>query len=302
MRLARFGPAGREKPGAFDASGRLRDLSDALRDVAAGPGGWPLSPDGLERLRRIDLAAQPPAPEGVRIGCCLADAPNIYGTGLNYSDRAETLGVEPPEAPIFFSKATSALAGPADAIRLPPGADRADFEVELAVVIGEPCYRIPESRALRAVAGYALANDLSERAIQAADGGQWLSGKSLPGFAPLGPWLLTADAVENPQAFRLRAALNGARMQDASTTDMLYSVAELISHLSHRLALRPGDVLLTGTPAGFGLDQTPARFLRPGDRLTLAGAADGLEEGDPDAEDGLGRHDALVSPAPLPTA
>ena len=231
----------------------------------------------MSRLGRLDPADLPLAPDAARLGCCLADAPNIYGVGLNYSDRLQPDSPSAPEFPIFFSKATSALAGPFDALALPPTLRRADFEVELAVIMGADCYRMPESRALDHVAGYALANDLSERNLQAAPGGQWLSGKSLPGFAPLGPWLLTADEVENPQGFRLTASLNGTPMQSASTADMLFSVAELISHLSHRLALRQGDVLLTGTPFGYGLDQSPPRFLRAGDRMTLEGGVDGAD-------------------------
>ncbi len=286
MKLARFGPKGQEKPGLVGPDGRIHDLSGVMSELN-GSGtlsscGWPFSAAGMDRLRRVEPRDLPLVPDTARLGCCLADAPNIYGVGLNFSDRLEPVGTAAPEFPIFFSKATSALAGPSDALALPSSLHRADFEVELAVVIGADCYRTPESVALDHVAGYALANDLSERDLQVAPGGQWLSGKSLPGFAPLGPWLLTADEVENPQNFRITASLNGMPMQSASTADMLFSVAELISHLSHRLALRQGDVLLTGTPFGYGLDQSPPRFLRAGDSVIL--------EGGDDAADGSALH------------
>lgn len=290
MKLARFGPPGQEKPGLLGPDGRIHDLSEELRGVMPSRAGLPLDRTTLEKIAGLAPEDLPPAPEGVRIGCCIADAPNIYGVGLNYEDRLVE-GLEPPlDAPVFFSKATSALAGPFDGLSLPAGAAHVDFEVELAVIIARDGYRIPEWQAFDHVAGYALANDLSERTMQAAPGGQWFAGKSLPGFAPLGPWLVTADEIENPQALRLRSELNGEEMQASSTADMLFSVAELISHLSHLLALRAGDVLLTGTPFGYGLDRTPPRFLTAGDRLVLSGGPDRADGDDwYSGAEGLGR-------------
>lgn len=261
MKLLRYGPEGAERPGMIDAEGRVRDLSGVTGDFA-GPG---VAQAVLAALGQHDPADLPEVTAPGRIGPCLAWVPNFYCIGLNYARHAAETGAEIPSEPIVFNKASSALAGPDDPLPLPPGAETTDWEVELGVVIGAPAYRVSEAEAISVVAGYCTLNDISDRHAQKHRGGQWVKGKSAPGFGPLGPWLVTADEVADPQALGLTLRLNGATVQDSSTADMIFPVAHLISYLSGFLRLMPGDVIATGTPEGVGAGRKPPRYLRAGD-------------------------------------
>ncbi|SIO37781.1 2-keto-4-pentenoate hydratase/2-oxohepta-3-ene-1,7-dioic acid hydratase (catechol pathway) [Rhodovulum sp. ES.010] len=265
MKLLMVGPAGQEKPALMDAEGRLRDLSFKA-GAFAGEG---VSLEALDAIRALDPEALPVLTETPRIGSCLASVPNFHCIGLNYARHAAETGAKPPAEPILFSKATSALSGPYDPVPIPPGSEKADWEVELGVVIGRAAWQVTEAEALAHVAGYCVVNDVSERSFQIERGGQWIKGKSAPGFGPVGPWLVTADEVPDPQALALSLDLNGARVQDSSTDDMIFSVAELISYMSRFFRLVPGDLIATGTPAGVGMGMRPQRFLRPGDVMDL---------------------------------
>ena len=211
-----------------------------------------------------------------RIGACLRDAPNFHCVGLNYVQHAKETGLEIPKEPVLFSKATSAISGPFDPVEIPPGANRVDWEVELGIVIGREATRIAEDAALSHIAGYCVVNDVSERHYQAERGGQWIKGKSAPTFGPIGPWLVTADEVENPQSLDLWLSVNGERRQSSSTSDMIFAVAEIVSYMSWFMTLRVGDIIATGTPEGVGLGQNPPAFLTAGDVVTLG--IDGLGE------------------------
>ncbi|MEL6978951.1 MAG: fumarylacetoacetate hydrolase family protein [Pseudomonadota bacterium] len=278
MKLVRFGALGAERPGLIDGAGALRDLSSVIGDL--GPAS--VSLESLARLGEIDPAAAPLVAEDAygagapRLGAPLRDAPNFFCIGLNYARHAAETGAAPPQEPVVFNKATSALSGPFDPILLPPGAEQADWEVELGVVIGREATRISEEAALGHVAGYLCVNDVSERHFQGERGGQWVKGKSAPSFGKIGPVLATADEVANPQTLRLWTRVNGEPAQDSSTEDMIFDVAMIISYLSHFMTLRVGDVIATGTPEGVGLGRTPPRFLRAGDVVELG--VEGLGE------------------------
>lgn len=272
MKLVRYGDKGGERPGLLDAGGRVRALEGVVDDVA----GDALRPEGLARLAALDAQALPLVETPGRLGPCVGRVGKMLCIGLNYHDHAAETGARPPKEPILFMKASSAIAGPNDPIPLPRGAEKLDWEVELGVVIGAPAKHVSEAEALDHVAGYCIAHDVSERAFQTERGGQWTKGKSCDGFGPLGPWLATRDEIPDPQALRLRCAVNGETMQDGTTADMIFGVAHLVSYLSGFMTLEPGDVIATGTPAGVGLGMKPQRFLKVGDRVTLA--IDGLGE------------------------
>ncbi|MBC2859155.1 fumarylacetoacetate hydrolase family protein [Stappia sp. 28M-7] len=281
MKLVRFGPAGSERPGLVDAQGRIRDLSAHVDDIA----GKTLSDEGLARIAALDPASLPLVEEGARIGPCVGQVGKFVCIGLNYSDHAAESGLDVPPEPIVFMKATSAICGPDDGIELPRGSVATDWEVELAVVIGRHAKYVSEADALSHVAGYCVANDVSERDFQTKRAGQWTKGKSADTFGPLGPWLVTRDEVADPQALGLWLDLNGKRMQTGSTATMIFGVAKVISYLSHMMSLHPGDVISTGTPPGVGMGIKPAPvYLKPGDRLAL-----GI--------DGLGTQNQLVRAA-----
>ncbi|EEX15665.1 fumarylacetoacetate hydrolase family protein [Citreicella sp. SE45] len=265
MKLMRVGPKGQERPTLVDAEGTIRDLSGVVPDFA----GEGVSLEALDRIRALDPVTLPALPEGARIGACLASVPTFHCIGLNYAKHAAETGGKPPREPILFTKASSSLSGPNDAVILPPGSEKSDWEVELGVVIGKPCWQVSEADALSHVAGYCVVNDLSEREWQMERGGQWVKGKSAPGYGPCGPWLVTADEVPDPQALGLSLDLNGKTVQDSDTSDMIFSVAEIISYMSRFMLLVPGDLIATGTPSGVGLGMEPKRFLRPGDSLAL---------------------------------
>lgn len=265
MKLLRFGPKGQEKPGILDADGGVRDLSGKVGDFV----GEGVSFEALDVICNIDINSLPLVESPGRIGACLADVPNFFCIGLNYAKHAAEAGMELPKEPILFSKATSALAGPSDDVVIPRTSEKTDWEVELGVVIGKVASYVSEADALDHVAGYCVINDVSERSFQTERGGQWIKGKSAPTFGPVGPWLVTADEVTDPQDLNLSLKLNGEILQDSNTSDMVFSVRQIISHMSQFMALRPGDIIATGTPSGVGMGMTPQRFLKPGDVMEI---------------------------------
>ena len=265
MKLLRVGPVGQEKPACLDATGVIRDLTG----VAADFEGEGVSIDALEALKGVDLTALPAVEGNPRIGAAVARVETFYAIGLNYAQHAAEAGMEPPKEPILFNKSASCLAGPNDPLTLPKGSEKSDWEVELGVVIGKRAQNVSVEEALSYVAGYCVINDVSERAYQIERGGQWTKGKSAPGFGPVGPYLVTADEVPDPQALGVRLSINGEMVQDNFTSDMIFSVAEIISHMSEFMALVPGDVIATGTPEGVGMGMKPQRFLRVGDVMEL---------------------------------
>ncbi len=267
MKLLRYGPAGRERPGLLAADGSIRDLSGVVRDLSRE---W-LSPEGLARLRSVEVNTLPAISGHHRLGPPVLGVRKIVGVGLNYRDHARESGQPEPKEPVLFLKATSCLCGASDDIPLPPGSTKLDYEAELAVVIGSTARRVSVDRALDHVAGYAVMNDVSEREWQLERGGQWDKGKNFDNFAPLGPWLVTADEVKDPQALRLWCEVNGERRQDSTTADMIFSIPELISYISGCMTLHAGDIITTGTPAGVGLGCKPQpRYLKAGDVVTLS--------------------------------
>ena len=265
MKLLRVGPVGQEKPACLDVTGVIRDLTGVTADFE----GEGVSLDALEALKGVDLSALPAVEGNPRIGAAVARVETFYAIGLNYAQHAAEAGMEPPKEPILFNKSASCLAGPNDALTLPKGYEKSDWEVELGVVIGKRAQDVSVEEALSYVAGYCVINDVSERAYQIERGGQWTKGKSAHGFGPVGPYLVTADEVPDPQALGLRLSLNGEMVQNNFTSDMIFSVAEIIAHMSEFMALVPGDVIATGTPEGVGMGMKPQRFLRVGDVMEL---------------------------------
>jgi 2-keto-4-pentenoate hydratase/2-oxohepta-3-ene-1,7-dioic acid hydratase in catechol pathway len=265
MKLLRYGNKGTEKPGILDANGAVRDLSAHVRDFA----GEAVSLDALDAVRKIDVNSLPVVENPGRIGSCLATVPNFFCVGLNYAKHAEETGAEPPKEPIIFSKASSALSGPFDPVIIPKGSEKSDWEVELGVVIGKTCSYVSEADALDYVSGYCTINDMSERSFQIERGGQWIKGKSAPTFGPVGPYLVTADEVADPQNLNVSLKLNGETVQDSNTNDMIFTVAQIISHMSQFMELQAGDIIATGTPSGVGMGMKPQRFLKPGDTMEI---------------------------------
>jgi 2-keto-4-pentenoate hydratase/2-oxohepta-3-ene-1,7-dioic acid hydratase in catechol pathway len=266
MKLVRFGPAGQEKPGLIDADGGIRDLSGHVEDIA----GAALSRQGLERLRRIDPTSLPAAAAGTRLGPCVGRVGNFVAVGLNYSDHAAETGSPIPAEPILFNKAPSCIVGPNDDTIIPKAAKKVDWEVELAIVIGERASYVHANNALDYVAGYCVCNDVSEREFQIERGGTWSKGKGCPTFGPLGPWLVTADEIPDVQNLSMWLDVNGKRMQTGSTKTMIFDCAQIVSYTSHFMILEPGDVITTGTPPGVGLGMKPPRYLEAGDVVTLS--------------------------------
>ncbi len=265
MRLVRFGPAGQEKPGLVDAGGGIRDLSGVIPDVI-GPS---LSKATLERLKALDPATLPAAPAGARIGPCVGRVGNFIAVGLNFADHAAETGAPIPPEPILFNKAPSCIVGPNDDVIVPRGSSKLDWEVEIAIVIGERASYVAANEALNYVAGYCLCHDVSEREFQIERGGQWMKGKSCPTFGPLGPWLVTPDEVGDVQNLGMWLDVNGQRRQTGSTKTMIFDCAQIVSYTSHFMILEPGDVITTGTPPGVGLGMKPPQFLSAGDVVTL---------------------------------
>lgn len=265
MKLLRFGPKGQEKPGILDDAGHVRDLSGKVEDFA----GAAVSLDALERIRALDVNALPLVENPGRIGCPLASVPNFYCIGLNYVLHAKESNMPEPPEPILFSKASTALSGPFDPVIIPRTSVKSDWEVELGVVIGKSALYVSEDDALDYVAGYCTVNDVSERSFQFDHQGQWIKGKSAPTFGPVGPYLVTADEVGDPQNLRVSLDLNGDTVQDSNTNDMIFTVRQIISHMSQFMELMPGDIIATGTPSGVGLGMNPPRFLKPGDVMEV---------------------------------
>ncbi|MDP4032572.1 MAG: fumarylacetoacetate hydrolase family protein [Pseudorhodobacter sp.] len=265
MKLLRHGPVGAEKPGLLAADGSMRDLSGVVGDI----GGATLSDAGLAVLRALDPETLPLVAASTRLGPCVAGTGKFIAIGLNYADHAAEAGMAVPPEPVIFMKATSAICGPNDPIIIPRGAAKTDWEVELAVIIGTRAKYVTEADAMAHVAGYAVANDVSERAYQIERAGQWTKGKSCDNFGPLGPWLVTRDAVADPQNLAMWLMVNGQKMQNGTTRTMVYGVAHLVSYLSQFMTLHPGDVISTGTPPGVGMGMKPARYLQPGDVVEL---------------------------------
>jgi len=272
MRLLRFGEVGSERPGLLDDAGVIRDLSAVIADLDPTT----LGDSVLDHLRALDPQTLPAVDAAVRIGPCVGRVGKIVCIGLNYTDHAAETGARPPAEPILFMKATSAIIGPNDAVVLPRGSEQTDWEVELGVVIGTRAVDIEPQNALQHVAGYCVVNDISERAFQKDRGGQWTKGKSADTFAPLGPWLVTRDAVPDPNALGLWLDLDGVRQQHGNTANMIFDVPFLVSYVSRFMSLQPGDVIATGTPAGVGLGRSPAVYLRAGNVMRLG--VDGLGE------------------------
>jgi len=274
MKLVRFGAPGREKPGMLDAQGRIRDLSKVIPDIA----GDELLPKGLAKLRKVNVDKLPLVRGTPRIGPCVGKVGNFIAIGLNYSDHAAESGMPVPEEPIIFNKAPTCICGPNDDTMIPKQSAKLDYEVELGVVIGSRARYLAKNKAMDAVAGYCLANDVSERVFQIErSGGQWTKGKGCETFGPLGPWLVTKDEIRDPQLLNMWLTVNGESRQKGSTRTMVFGVAHLVWYCSQFFVLKPGDVIVTGTPPGVGLGFKPEpKFLKAGDVVRLG--IDGLGE------------------------
>ncbi len=272
MKLLRYGPIGHEKPGMLDADGAIRDLSGVVGDIA----GDTLTPEGIATLAAIDPATLPLVDGTPRYGACVGAVGKFICIGLNYSDHAAESGMDVPKEPVIFNKWTSAICGPDDAVEMPRGSTKLDWEVELGVVIGKPGRYIDAADAMAHVAGYCVINDVSEREYQLERGGTWDKGKGCDTFGPIGPWLVTADEVPDPQALRLWLEVDGHQYQDGTTATMVFGVAEIVSYLSRFMSLQSGDVISTGTPPGVGLGQKPPKYLAVGNVMRLG--IDGLGE------------------------
>ncbi len=264
MKLVRFGAPGAEKPGALDAQGRVRDLSLLIPDWTPD---W-LAPARLRALAAIDLEQMPLA-DAARFGVPLAGIRQFVAIGLNYRKHAEEAGLPIPAEPVVFTKALTSLSGADDDIVMPEGSQETDWEIELGFMIGSTARRVAPEQALEHVAGYFLANDVSERDWQIKRNGQWGKGKSFDTFGPIGPWLVTADEIADPQTLAMELRVNGVVKQASNTADMIFSVAQIVSYLSQFMTLLPGDVVITGTPAGVGLGMKPPQFLKKGDVVSL---------------------------------
>jgi 2,4-didehydro-3-deoxy-L-rhamnonate hydrolase len=266
MKLLRYGPKGEEKPGLLDAEGRIRDLSSAIADIT----GDTLAPVSLERLRNLDPGSLPFVPGDPRIGAPIANPQKFIAIGLNYSDHAAESNLPVPPEPVVFTKQVSCLSGPFDDVTIPPESKKSDWEVELGVIMGSRAKNISKSDAPGCIAGYCTVNDVSEREFQAERAGQWTKGKSYDTFGPVGPWLVTADEVKDPQKLRLWLELNGKRVQNGSTATMVYDVYFIVAYVSQFFTLMPGDIITTGTPPGVGMGMKPPRYLQPGDVMRLS--------------------------------
>jgi 2,4-didehydro-3-deoxy-L-rhamnonate hydrolase len=266
MKLVRYGPPGREKPGLIDADGVLRDLSRKVDDIDADA----LAPVSLSGLRKLDTRRLPAVKGRPRLGPCIATPPKFVAIGLNYSDHAKETGSPIPENPVVFFKAQTCIVGANDNIVIPPDSTQLDWEVELGVVIGRTARQVAVKDALRYVAGYCVVNDVSEREFQLKrSASQWSKGKGCDTFGPIGPWLVTSDEVKDPQNLDLWLDVNGERRQTGNTRTMIFGIAELVADVSRYMTLLPGDLITTGTPPGVALGMKPPQWLKAGDVVTL---------------------------------
>lgn len=265
MKLIRFGQSGQEKPGVVDDQGVMREVSRWVSDWS----GEALSEAPWRQWTPQALNQLPEVPEGSRLGPCVGQVGKFICIGLNYSDHAAETGAEVPAEPVIFNKWTSAICGPNDNVEIPRGSDKTDWEVELGVIIGRGGRYIDEADALAHVAGYCVINDVSERAFQLERCGTWDKGKGCDTFGPMGPWLVTADEVADPQQLDMWLEVDGHRYQQGNTRTMIYPVAYLVAYLSQFMSLQPGDVISTGTPPGVGMGQSPSVYLRPGQVMRL---------------------------------
>jgi 2-keto-4-pentenoate hydratase/2-oxohepta-3-ene-1,7-dioic acid hydratase in catechol pathway len=274
MRLVRYGRPGKEKPGLFDDEGRLRDLSGVIADID----GALLNDRALRKLAKVDVKTLPLVRGNPRLGVPVKGVGKFIGIGMNYADHVAETGSAMPTEPVFFTKAISCLNGPDDPIRLPLGSKKTDWEVELGVVIGTRAQYVSEEDALNFVAGYCVVNDVTERAYQFEMGSQWDKGKGCDTFGPVGPFLVTRDEVYDVQDLDLYLELNGKRMQTGNTSQMIFTVAQIVSYVSRFMTLEPGDIITTGTPPGVGMGRKPQRFLKKGDTLRLGIAGLGEQQ------------------------
>lgn len=274
MKLARYGDRGIESPGLIDPDGQLRSIAGVVPDLA----GAGLTPRSLAHIANLDPAALPPVEEGTRIGPCVGAVGKIVCIGLNYSDHAEESGMEVPDEPVLFMKATSAINGPFDDVVLPRGTPKGDWEIELGVVIGTAAKYVTVDEAQSHIAGYCIVNDLSDRAAQLDGTGQWVKGKSADTFAPIGPWLVTADEILDPHNLDLWLEIDGHRYQDGNTRTMIFGVYELVAYVSRFMTLLAGDIISTGTPPGVGLGLDPQKWLQPGNVMRLGISGLGVQE------------------------
>ena len=273
MKLVRYGAPGREKPGMIDANGKLRDLSKVVKDIS----GDTLSPAGLAKLKKLKPDKLPLVKGKPRLGACVSGVGNFIAIGLNYSDHAAEAGMQIPKEPIIFNKAKSCICGPNDNTVIPRDSSKLDWEIELGIVIGQRARYLSKDRALSVVAGYCLANDVSERVFQIERAGQWTKGKGCESFGPLGPWLVTKDEMKDPQNLNMWLDVNGEKRQRGNTSTMIFDCAHIVWCCSQYFILEPGDVIITGTPPGVGLGMKPEpKFLKAGDVVTLG--IDGLGE------------------------
>ena len=282
MKIVRFGPKGSEKPGVLDSAGEIRDVSSFVDDWSYKT----LNKETFAELAKRDINTFPVVSSDTRLGAPVDRVGKIVGCALTYGKHAAEAGLEPPEEPMFLLTAPSAVNGPHDDVVIPRGGSKLDWEVELAVVFGKSGSYIPVEEAMDYVAGYCVGNDVSERVFQLERGTQWTKGKSADTLKPLGPWLVTSDEVTNPNQLDIAMLVNGQTMQSSNTSDMMYSIAELISILSRYVSWQPGDVMMTGTPAGVGYGMNPQVYLKPGD--VMSARIEGLGE----------QHNAVVAYAP----
>ncbi len=280
MRLLRVGELGQERPAVLDNKGQIRDLSSVISDISATT----LEAIAQGALNNLDLSALPAIDKEERIGACISGVGKLIGIGLNYSDHAAEAVMDIPSEPIVFMKATTAICGAGDPIEIPRLGEKTDWEVELGIVIGQRAKYVSVEEANTYIAGYCLVNDISERSFQLEHQGQWVKGKSHDSFAPIGPWLVTRDEIEDPQNLQLWTEINGERVQDGNTNKMVFNVREIVSYLSQFMTLEPGDLISTGTPPGVGMGLKPARYLKTGDQVRV-----GIE--------GLGEQSQICIPA-----
>ena len=265
MKLLRYGRPGREKPGILDTDGKIRDLSGVIADIDAEA----VTPKGLAKLAKVKLDKLPLVRGRPRLAPCIATPQKFVAIGLNYTDHAAETGMAIPKEPVIFTKHVTCISGPNDDVVLPKKSKKGDWEVELGFVIGTKAKNVTKRDALSHVAGYCLVNDVSERENQIERGGQWVKGKSHDTFGPVGPWLVTSDEVGNAGKLGIWLELNGERMQDGTTKNLIFNIATIVSYVSQFITLMPGDLVCTGTPAGVGLGMKPQRFLKPGDVMHL---------------------------------